>query len=220
MEILHIHAKAARTVDLSGIKDKLPEKVLLFTTVQYIDQIDEMKSQINAKVIKPKNSHTQMEGQILGCSKLTDEELVDTDAILYVGDGLFHPQATANDKIKVFCYNPKNEVLTELDENFFENTQKKKRLGLNSFYMSENIGVLITTKHGQSRMRFLDKIKETFPKKNFYPIVFDTINFQSLEDFNFLECFINTACPRIGVDDTLPKPCVNVADLEELNLDW
>jgi len=30
----------------------------------------------------------------------------------------------------------------------------------------------------------------------------DTINFDALEDFPFVDVWVNTACPRIGWDDT------------------
>ena len=220
MKVLHIHAKALKTVDLSRVKDKLPKNLLLFTTVQYIDQLDIMAKQVGAKVIKPKISHTLYPGQILGCTELTPEELAGIDAILYVGDGVFHPQATANAAVDVYCYDPRNDELTKLDASYYDTLMRRKKAGLNMFYRSKDVGVLITLKSGQGRIGFLTRIKRQFPDKNFYPLIFDTLDIGKLEDFNFIECYVNTACPRIGVDDTLPKPCVNVQDISELNLIW
>jgi len=220
MKILHIHAKSTIKVDLSKIKDKLPEKLLLFTTAQYIDQIKDMQKQIGAKIIKPKRSHTINKGQILGCSRISGDELLGQDAILFVGDGEFHPQAAADTLLDVFCYNPKTEKLTKLDRSYIKKIQNKKRLALNTFYRSKDIGIIVTTKHGQSRMKFIDKIKSQFSDKNFYILISETLNISGLNDFSFCQCFINTACPRIGIDDSCDKPILNVEDLDELNVNW
>jgi diphthamide biosynthesis enzyme Dph1/Dph2-like protein len=44
------------------------------------------------------------------------------------------------------------------------------------------------------------------------------VEFQELENFPFIEVFVNTACPRIGLEDQkkFPRPVVNLADVEEL----
>jgi 2-(3-amino-3-carboxypropyl)histidine synthase len=223
MKILHIPCKSTLKVDLSQIKSKLKGKILLFTTVQYVEQIDEMRKQLgaeNCSVIKPKDSHAKYAGQILGCTKLSKDEISGFDAILFVGDGLFHPIALSNEDIDVYCYNPKSNHLQKLDETHFKNIEKKKKLGLNTFYRSKKIGVLISTKPGQKRLDAIDVLKKNYPDKEFFGILFDTIDFSRLLDFNFIECFVNTACPRIGVDDELPMPCINISDLEELKYKW
>ena len=223
MNTIYIPAKSKLTVDLSQIKSKLGGKILLFTTVQYIEQIDKMREQIgkdNCDILTPKESHAKFAGQILGCTKLLDDEIKDYDAILFVGDGLFHPIALSNDIIDVFCFNPRTKELTKLDDNYFKKIKSKKKSGMNSFYRAKKVGVLVSTKIGQKRIDAIDVLKKYYPDKEFFGIIFDTIDFSRLEDFNFIECFVNTACPRIGVDDELPKPCVNISDLEELNYKW
>lgn len=215
--VLHIHAKAKVDVDLSSIKEKLVGNVLLFTTIQYVDQVENMKKQIGATTIIPKRTHAAFEGQILGCTRLEDEELEGFDSILYVGDGAFHPQAAVNKELPILCYNPRTSELKTLDSKYFSQVERRKKVGVSKFYMSNEIGVIITTKFGQARPHFLNKLKKTYPNKNFYGIVFDTIEYSRLEDFSFLECYVNTACPRIGVDDDLGKPCVNFTDLPELS---
>ena len=39
---------------------------------------------------------------------------------------------------------------------------------------------------------------------------------KNLEDFNDIECWVNTACIRIFEDD-LSVPMINVGDIDELN---
>ena len=46
--------------------------------------------------------------------------------------------------------------------------------------------------------------------------VTDTLDFAELENFPFIECYVNTMCPRIGMDDTIrtAKPIVNIDDIK------
>ena len=53
-------------------------------------------------------------------------------------------------------------------------------------------------------------------EKNCYIFAFDTLDFSQIENFPFVECWVNTACNRI-LDDygKFPKPLIDLADLEE-----
>jgi len=92
---------------------------------------------------------------------------------------------------------------------------KRQKAAYSKFLMSKKIGVLITTKPGQSYYKYSKQLKKKYTGKEFYFIAFDTINFESLEDFPFIECWVNTACPRIGWDDTkrASKPIVDLGNL-------
>ncbi|MFA6089035.1 MAG: diphthamide synthesis protein, partial [Candidatus Woesearchaeota archaeon] len=175
MKIVYIPTVSKTKPDLSSIKAKLPSKVLLFTTAQYLPYLEDMKKQIGGHVIKPKLSHTSNLGQILGCTKLSKDDVLGYDAILYVGDGVFHPIALSNDLIDVFCFNPRSKEFTKLDENYFSKIEKKKKLGLNKFYRSKEIGVLISTKFGQKRTGLMSALEKNYPDKHFYGIIFDTL---------------------------------------------
>lgn len=199
----------------------LPKKISLFTTVQHIGRVDNLKKQLSKKgveVITHKLAHTEYPAQILGCSIKTLDE--DSDAFLYVGDGEFHPKALVlkNEK-QVFAYNPFSEKIREYSKDDVISMTRKRKAGLVKFHSSKEIGVLITTKPGQNRLKRAEKLKGLFPDKNFYLLVADTLDFQSLEDFNYIECFVNTMCPRIGYDDSIKifKPVINLEELDEKN---
>ncbi|PLW80673.1 hypothetical protein C0585_01380 [Candidatus Woesearchaeota archaeon] len=196
----------------------LPKKIIMFTTVQHVDQIESMKNQLEDIEVKTiKLSHTKHPGQILGCSIRKIEE--NCDAFLYIGDGEFHPKALVlkNDK-PVYSYNPYSKDFKSFED--ADNLKKRQKAGLVKFHSSKEIGVLITLKPGQNRMKKAKELKELYPDKNFYFLMADTFDFGSLEDFNFLECFVNTACPRIGYDDNIKifKPVVNIEELN--NQEW
>ncbi|MEO2154873.1 MAG: diphthamide synthesis protein [Nanoarchaeota archaeon] len=61
----------------------------------------------------------------------------------------------------------------------------------------DNIGIIISLKPGQNNLYLAEKLKKILEKKgkNIYLFLFD--NVENLEDFNFIELWINTACPRI-----------------------
>jgi len=81
--------------------------------------------------------------------------------------------------------------------------------------MSEIIGVFVTTKWGQEYKNTALKLKEKHPGKKFYFFIGDNFADIEIENFPWVECWVNTACPRIGQDDILrhKKPVVNIKDI-------
>lgn len=200
---------------------KLPEKIVLFTTAQYMDQLPKFKENLEkagkkVELFKPKHSVTP--GHLLGCG--VEHWETDAEAFLFVGDGLFHPKALViHNEQPVWCYDPKREEFFVMENEEIERAKKKQLGALKTFYAKQKIGVLITTKYGQQRLVMSLKLREKFPEKEFYFFLFDSLDWNGLEDFPFVECFINTMCPRIGLDDTnkLEKP---VVDIGELGFAW
>ncbi len=200
---------------------KLPERIILFTTIQYHDQLDAWKKTLESagkevRTFKPK--HSVLEGHLLGCG--IEHWDVDADCFLFVGDGVFHPKALViRNDLPVWRYDPKSGEFEVMSDKDIELAKKKQKGALTRFYASKKVGVLVTTKYGQQRLQMALKLREQFPDKEFTFLLFDTLDYDSLEDFPFLECFVNTMCPRIGLDDTnkLTKP---VLDIGELGEEW
>lgn len=218
MKTLFIEARYKEIVKLpKKVIDKLPKRICLFTTVQFIDSVKPIIKQLeNAgkKVFITKSRHSFHKGQILGCG--IEPLDAKTDAFLYVGDGDFHPRALLIDNEKpVFSYNPFNKKFGKVDTEDIEAIKKKKKASLMKFLSSENIGVIVSTKPGQNMLRQSFNLERDFPEKNFYYILFNTIDFSQLENFPFIECFVNTACPRIGFEDMdkVTKPMINIDDI-------
>lgn len=200
---------------------KLPEKVMLYTTVQYLDLIDNVKEQLikNKKKILNKNYkkliHTKYHYQILGCS--VEKINIDFDAFLYVGDGTFHPKALVLlNKKPCYCYNPKSKEHNIITEQDTIKIQGKQRALIIKFLESTNIGIIISTKPGQNyNINKLKELEKQYKEKKFYYFLSDTITPSNLENFNYIEIFINTACYRIAIDDysLYKKPIININDL-------
>ena len=87
-----IHARWKGNLKLSKPQiDRLPERIGLAGTVQFLHLLPGIKEQLekagkDVKLVQADNCVE--EGQVLGCSKF---KLRRVDAILYIGDGVFHP---------------------------------------------------------------------------------------------------------------------------------
>ena len=218
MKTFFVEARYKGKIELpDGLVNELPQKIALFASVQFLDGLEEAKKKIedkNKKVLLLKTEHTKHPGQLLGCNIKEFKE--DFDAFLYIGDGCFHPKALLLKNHKpAFAYNPLSKKYFKLDEKSVKDMQKKQKGALMMFMQSKEIGVLISTKPGQINMKKAYELEKRFPDKNFYFLVFDTIEFNELENFPFIECFVNTACPRISYDeaDKIRKPVINIDDL-------
>jgi len=90
---------------------------------------------------------------------------------------------------------------------------KKYKANLMKFLNAKTIGVLISTKPGQSYLNLALKLKKQ-SDKHIILFVDDTFNYNHMENFPFVDVWVNTACPRIGFDDvtSMPRPLINITD--------
>ncbi|MBW2985978.1 2-(3-amino-3-carboxypropyl)histidine synthase subunit [Candidatus Woesearchaeota archaeon] len=203
MKVLHIHAKSKAEVKLSeSALNALPAKLGVVTTIQHLHKLDEVIAQLKSGV---------KGGQVLGCNVDSAKQISDkVDAFLFIGSGEFHPVAVAlGTGKKVFKWNPFTEQLSVVQDEEVEKYKKRKKASLVKFLSSDRVGVLVSTKHGQSRFDEAQKLADKKDKK-YYLFAFDTLNISDLENFPFIQVWVNTACPRIADE----KP--NIINIDEL----
>jgi len=219
MKTLFIESKYKGKVKINK-KDiaKLPSKIGLTTIVQFVDNIEDIKKQLKGKKVFVSKGKQKYKAQILGCDVSAAEKIKNkVDAFLHIGDGRFHPIGlklrTGKD---VFVFNPLSNVFSKLDEKAVENYKKthliykkRKKAALMKFYHANNVGVLISTKPGQ-KFGNSDKVIKKYNDKKFYKFIFDTLDIKQLENFPFIEAWINTACPRLDEDFNF----LNINDLK------
>jgi 2-(3-amino-3-carboxypropyl)histidine synthase len=192
--------------------ERLPQKIALCSTVQFLGLLPEIKEQLTKKgkkVVLIRANNTPHPGQVLGCSKF---KVKGVDSILFIGDGMFHP---INAKLvfagTVFAFNPISKKMAVIDD--VAVTLHKGRVNgmYNTFLGADTVGVLISTKPGQAWKEF-SRLEHKYKKKQFYYFLFDEINLQQLDNFPFIQIFLNTACPRIGIEDAFAerKPVLNI----------
>jgi len=213
MEKLFIETKYTGKVELPrDLLDNLPQKVMVATTIQFIDSLKEVKSRLAAfkkKIFFFTSIHGRYTGQILGCDNFKVRQ--DVDCFLYIGDGEFHPRALLVNEKPVFCYNPLSNRWSKFGRKEWEQLRLKKKVSLMKYHSAQKIGILISTKEGQMLMQGqVDKLKEQLESQGKEVYLFLGNELKDLENYPFIDCWVNTACPRIS-DDV--KGMVNIRDL-------
>ena len=179
-----------------------PGTVGLVTTLQHVHKIDDIKTFIGSKgisyVVGTGDSRIKYPGQILGCNFSAAD--ISCDQYLYIGSGTFHPLGIAiATKRKVLCADPMTTSIGWVDPDKVLRT----RCGIIAkCRRAETYGILISTKIGQNRAalaRRMGKLAKKYGKK-YIMISLDNITPDALMQFK-MNAFVNTACPRIAIDD-------------------
>ncbi|MDP2750131.1 MAG: diphthamide synthesis protein [Nanoarchaeota archaeon] len=221
MRTLFIEAKSNAKINIpDNYINELPDKIGLLTTVQFIDELEHLKKQLESKkklVFYGKGSRCKYRGQILGCDAGAAEHVKEmVQAFLYIGSGEFHPIIIALKTEKpVFKFNPTTNEFSKVKKEEIEKIAKKLKGLKLKFLSSNNIGILASAKQGQANMAAAKKIKSQFKEKSFHTFLFDTLDFDQLMNFPQIECWINTACNRIVYDDAIERG-ISILNYEDI----
>ncbi len=217
MKLVFINVKYTGEVKLTEETLQYLQKfktIGLYTTTQFNPKIQTVIDQLTAVGITSITSQperTNAPYQVLGCDvyhenlKLAPE----AEAILYIGDGKFHPRALVYNEDdskryrEIITFNPINKELEILTKPLIEKVLAKQIANKKHFLTSEIIGVIVTTKPGQEHFHYTEKLAKAFPEKTFIPFVTDNVSFYDMEQFPYIQTWVNTACPRIGLEDSL-----------------
>ena len=78
------------------------------------------------------------------------------------------------------------------------------------YYHADKIGIIVSTKSGQNLLPRALRFQKNCGKKAY---IFLCNNVNNLEDFQDIQCWVNTACVRI-LEDDFHVPMVNIRDVE------
>src|SRR3989344_1103763 len=210
MKTIFVHAKSKLDIMPAVRKVKADRKFGIVTTVQHLGKMKEVLALFPKSIIG---------GQVLGCDVSVAERIKSkVDAFLFIGSGRFHPlqiaYATGKD---VYCADPYNDTVKVITSKDVEQWRKRTQGTFLKFLSASRIGILVSVKSGQGNMKEAEAFMDNTDKEAFL-FLSDTLDFSELENFPDIECWVNTACPRIGYDDTkrISKPIINLDDLENL----
>ena len=224
MKIMMVEGRYKGKLNLSNLDaGMLPKNIGLATTVQFLDYVDEIKNFLESKgvTVFTDKMRQKYEGQLLGCDQGAAEKIKDkVGAFLYIGTGIFHPLGISlNVDKEVFCYDPLHAIMSKIDRKQVERYNAKRKGAYLKFLEAKEIGFLVSLKPGQNNFRKAAEWGAKLKGKNCYIFAFDTLDFNQVENFPFVECWVNTACNRILDDyDKFPKPLVDLSDIEKLEL--
>lgn len=198
MRTIFIEAKYKGTVRLDRRSiSRLPKRVGLVSTIQFIDSLPEIQKQFKGA------GKAIIGGQILGCDFRQAMSIRDhVDCFLYIGSGAFHPLGLAYETKKpVFVYHPFDNKLVKISEDELLRWQRRRKGAYLKFMASKVIGLIVSMKPGQhTPIAKLRRLEKKYPDKQFYYFIGDTIDLSELQNFPFIESWVNTACPRLSED--------------------
>lgn len=201
------------------------EKIGLVTTVNFTHLLNNLENWLNERgktVFIGKGKIVKERGQILGCdlgSTLRVEDKV--DCFLYVGSGNFHPLGIALKSEKpVFKLDLEKRNLEEVDSEKFE---KQKLVAIEKGKQCKKFGILVSKKPGQFKEKLAERIKTRLENKGreAWIFVLDRITQEKLKGLK-VDCFVNTACPRIAIENrpNFEKPFLNPEELRPVLKSW
>jgi len=212
MKPLYIEAKRKfkdEDINLRPLDNLKGKTISLAATIQYIDLIPKVKQYLESKgkqvIIK---QGAKYKAHILGCNSLALDK--SADEILIITDGKFHAINNAIQIQKpIHIFNTK--TLGKITQKEIDAHNKKTLAKQKKFLSSNNVGLLLSTKHGQ-KFKTINKIKEQIEKQNKKAYVFesDNINPSEFENFPQIQIWINTACPGLAKDD---NKIINLSDI-------
>jgi len=208
---------------MEKIANVVCKKVGLFTTIQYVDQLKQLEDFLKNKgkqVFIGNPTYRAVEkGQVLGCDITSPLSISkDVDCYVYLGSGYFHSISLSLELNKpIWQANPITGIVNPVNKKEVERYKKLRKETIARAKKAKVYGILVSTKIGQYNLRLAREIKKKIEAKGkkAYVFMFETLSPESLLDFSDIEAWVNTACPRIAIDDIerFDKPIINPGDL-------
>lgn len=193
---------------LSEHLEKLPKRVGLVTTIQHVHTLNKVKRFLEDKGfevhIGKAKGRAKYDGQVLGCNFACAKEISElVDGFIYTGTGNFHPLGVAlATRKKTFAFDLLLNEVRDM-EDFKDRILKQRFAQIEKAMNAETFGIIVGEKRGQARKNLALKIKRKLEVhgKKAYLIYLNEIDPGTLMPFRKLNAFVNTACPRVTIDE-------------------
>lgn len=222
--VLYIESRSDAEVDESiiGSLSRLPERIGLLATVQYLGLIPKVKGMLESSGREVRVGEGDRRichpGQVLGCNCSAAESVdADVDGYLFIGEGDFHPLAAAFGMEKpVLVLNPVTGEVRDMSETR-DRILRRRFAAIQGARDAESFLVIVCSKVGQNRSGLADEMASLLRRhgRTAHKVIIEEINPTALMSYQ-VDAFVNTACPRIAMDDAAryPKPMLTPPELE------
>jgi 2-(3-amino-3-carboxypropyl)histidine synthase len=232
--VVYFEAKAKIDVK-AAVKRALPllepwNSIGLVTTVQHVHQIGNAKDMLlegKKKVVIGDAGRLRYAGQVLGCDYSNAKAVADqVDAFLFVGGGRFHAIGIALATSKPTIVADPYEKRALSVESEAEKTRRQRMANVSEAKKAKNFGILVGLRPGQMGLQRAIEIKNKLQNKGKNAVVFalKEITPEALMQFPAIDAYVNTACPRIVLDDaprfSKPMLTINEALVIVEEMDW
>jgi 2-(3-amino-3-carboxypropyl)histidine synthase len=188
----------------------------LVTTVQHVHLLDEVARYLESRGIQcriaPGSDRTPYAGQVLGCS-FEAARATGAAEILFVGTGIFHPLGVQlATGARVIALDPYTGEVQEADAS---RLLRKRFAVIEKARAAESIGIIFSLKSGQQRLDLARRLESLAP--NAFIVTLREVTPDVLLNLG-LDCYVNTACPRLAYDDQIrwPAPVLSPPEFEIL----
>jgi 2-(3-amino-3-carboxypropyl)histidine synthase len=218
---LFIEAKMRRSIK-GAVRKAIPlmknwRKIGLVTTAQHVHKLDEARKILldaDKAIMVGDTGRLKHAGQVIGCdysnAKAVSQEV---DAFLFVGGGRFHAIGVALATTKPTIVADPYERRAFKIEGRGEKVLKKRWATIHEAKKAKNWGILIGLKARQKRLDKALTLKSQLERagKKIILIALKEITPEALMQFPTIDAFINTACPRLALDNSrkFHKPLLN-----------
>ena len=188
-------SKNNKISNLDKISKQLPKNIAIAYSVQF----KKLAINIRKELEKDKKHRITAFTQVLGCSnpKLPNY----TKALLLIGQGRFNAIGLAIEtKLPIYIYEAGK--LAQISQSDITQIENKQKAAYMKYLNAKNVGILISTKTGQCRLNKAIQLKNKIKNKNSYLYIANNINTSEFENFPEIQSWINTACPRMDMNDS------------------
>jgi 2-(3-amino-3-carboxypropyl)histidine synthase len=208
-----IYVEARATVNISKAVEKaLPllekwRRIGLATTVQHVQTLDVVREVLvrAAKIVIIGDAgRLSYPGQVIGCDYSNAKSIVkDIEAFLFVGGGRFHALgiALSTSKPTIVADPYDNQAFSVDDE--ADRVLRQRWRSVEEAQKARNFGILIGLKPGQKNLEQALQIKRKLEEKGKNACMFAIreATSEALSEFPTIEAYVNTACPRLSIED-------------------
>jgi 2-(3-amino-3-carboxypropyl)histidine synthase len=219
-----IYVEARATINVNNAVEKaLPmlkkwQKIGLTTTVQHVQTLDEVRDillRAGKTVVIGDAGRSNYAGQVVGCDYSNAKSVAkDVEAFLFVGGGRFHALGVALSTSKpTIVADPYEKRAYSVDKEA-EKIVKQRWAGIEEARTAKNFAVLVGLKAGQKKLEEALNVKKKLEENGKTACLFAAkeITPEVLMEFPTVDAYVNTACPRVSLDDAskFQKPVLTV----------
>jgi len=191
------------------LSKSLPENLAIAYSIQFQDIANEIKS-----LFTRQGKAITAFMQVLGCSKPKFPK--ETKAVLLISTGKFHAISLAYES-KLPIYILDRNKLEKITEKDLEIIKTKQKAAYMRFLNANEVGILASTKPGQQRLKKALELRSKLANsKKSYVFLSNAINIGEFENFPNIDTWVNTACPRLDMDNPdSSSAIINIDKLKE-----
>ncbi|MBS7616435.1 diphthamide biosynthesis enzyme Dph2 [Candidatus Bathyarchaeota archaeon] len=208
-----VYIEARATLDVSEtVKNALSlienwRKIGLATSIQHVQTLDEAKEiliRAGKTVMVGDAGHLHYPGQVIGCDYSNVKSVADdVEGFLFIGGGRFHALGVALSTSKpTILADPYEKRAYAINEEA-QKIKKQRWASIQEAQKAKTFAVLLGLKPGQKRLEDALHIKEKLEKigKDAYIFAVREITPETIMNFPTVDAYVNTACPRVSLDD-------------------